>query len=207
MHPDHPVRRLSDMNRRILIVLALTAVVIVAAVAIERWVNRASASASPPPSTAAPAAAVEGTDSDPLFAVRIRAESAVYRSGQPIQVRAWLTYAGPKAQEKLVGSGSGLVLFSWEQLDGRLRQEAVATADCVPDSIKRDEALVVPFAKTGAFQGDDPDAGFWQRYFVDPMFRLPAGRYRIHAVPSFTVGECGGLTHQMDASVEILVLP
>jgi hypothetical protein len=194
------------VNRRIVLVVALVTAVAVAAVVVDRWANRASAAASPEPSAAAPAA-VEGTDIDPSFAVRIRAEPAVYRSGQPIHITAWLTYTGPKAQEKLVGSGSGFVLFSWEQLDGRLHQEAVATADCVPYSIKRDEALAVPFAKTGAFQGDDPDVRFWQRYFADPVFRLPAGRYRIHAVPSFTVGECGGPAHHLDASVEILVLP
>ena len=106
-----------------------------------------------------------------------------------------------------MGSGSGLVLFSWEQLDGRLRQEAVATSDCVPYSIKRVEALVVPFAKTGAYQGDDPAVGFWQQYFADPVLRLPAGRYRIHALPNLTIGECGGPEHRLDASVEITVIP
>jgi hypothetical protein len=195
------------VNRRILLVLTLAAAVVVAALVVERWANRASASASPQPSTTAPFAVVEGTDVDPLLAVRIRAEPAVYRSGQPIHITAWLTYTGPKAEEKLVGSGSGLVLFSWEQLDGRLRQEAVATADCVPYSIKRAEALVVPFAKTGAYQGDDPDVGFWQQYFADPVLRLPVGRYWIHAVPHLTIGECGGPEHRLDAAVEITVLP
>jgi len=195
------------VNRRILVVLTLTAVVVVAALAVERWASGASAVASPQPSTTAPVAEVEGTDVDPLFAVRIRAEPAVYRSGQPIRITAWLTYTGPKAEEKLVGSGSGLVLFSWEQLDGRLRQEAVATADCVPYSIKRVEPLVVPFAKAGAYQGDDPDVGFWQQYFADPVLRLPAGRYRIQALPRLTIGECGGPEHRLDATVEITVLP
>jgi hypothetical protein len=195
------------VNRRILIVLALAAVVIVTALAVERWVNRASASASPQPSTTPPVAGVEGTDAEPLFKLRIRAESAVYRSGQPTQVRAWLTYTGPNAQEKLVGSGSGIILFSWEQTDGRLRQEAVATADCVPYTLAKGQARAVPFAKTGAFSGDDPDVAFWQQYFADPVLRLPVGRYRIHAITGFSVGECGGPEHRLDASIEILVLP
>lgn len=207
MDPDDPLRRLSDVNRRILFALTLTAAVIVAALAVERWVNRASASATPEPSAAFPLAAVEGTEADAAFAVRIRAESAVYRSGEPIHVTAWLTYAGPKAQEKLVGSGSGLVHFSWVQQDGGLRQDAIWHTDCQPYSIDRGQPLAVPFAKSGAVLGDGLEAEFWRQYFVDPVLRLPAGRYRIHAITGFSVGECGGPEHRLDASVEITVLP
>jgi hypothetical protein len=193
------------VNRRIVLVLATASVVIVAALAVQRWTNGLQASPAP---AVVPALAVEGNDGDASFAVRIRAEPALYRSGQPIHITAWLTYAGPKGQERLMGSGSGIVLFSWEQQDGRLRQEAVATADCVPYTIARGQARAVPFAKTGAFSGDDPDVAFWQQYFADPVFRLPVGRYRIHAVTGFFVGDCGaGPEHRLDASVEITVLP
>jgi hypothetical protein len=192
------------VNRRIVFVLATAIVVVVAALAVQRWANRVQGSPAP---AVAPAVAVEGRDADPAFAIRVRAEPAVYRSGEPIQVWAWLTYTGPKPQEKLAASGSGLVQFSWEQLDGQRRQEGAATADCAPYSIDRTQVLAVPFAKSGGFTGEDPDAGFWRQYFADPIFRLPAGRYRIHALTNFSVRECGGAEHRLDASVEITVLP
>jgi hypothetical protein len=45
-------------------------------------------------------------------------------------------------------------------------------------------------------------------YFADPVLRLPAGHYRIHAITGFFVGDCGaGLEHRLDASVDIQVLP
>jgi hypothetical protein len=192
------------VNRRFLLPLAAAIVVVVAALAVQRWTSRVQGSPVP---ALVPAVAVEGTDADPAFAVRIRAESAVYRSGEPIDIRAWLTYAGPKAQETLMGSGSGLVIFSWEQLDGRLRQDGIWTADCGPYTIDLGQPLAAPFAKSGAVLGDGPEAEFWRQYFEDPVFRLPAGRYRIHALTNFFVGECGGPEHRLDAAVEITVLP
>jgi len=200
------------LNRRILLVLATAVTVVVAALAIQRWSNRAveaqaAESPSPLPPVAVRAAAVEGNDVEPSFKLRIRAESGVYRSGEPIQIWAWLTYAGPKGQEKLVGSGSGLVLFSWEQLAGDLHQDAAATTDCAPYTINRDQVLAVPFAKSGGFSADDPYAAFWRQYFADPALRLPASRYRIHAQTNFYVGDCGAAEHRLDAAVEIGVLP
>jgi hypothetical protein len=179
---------------------------------VQRWSSRAgeapaAASTSPRSAAAIPAAAVEGNDAEPWFKLRIGAESGVYRAGEPIHVWARLTYTGPKPQEKLVASGSGLVQFSWEQQNGQRRQDGAATADCAPYSIDRTQVLAVPFAKSGGFSGDDPDAGFWRQYFADPVLRLPAGRYRIHALTNFFVGECAGPEHRLDATVEITVLP
>jgi hypothetical protein len=210
--PGDPLRRLSDVNRRFLLVLATAVTVVIAALAVQLWSNRpgevpAAASTSPHPPAAIPAGAVEGNDAEPWFKLRIRAGPGVYRAGEPIQVWAWLTYTGPKPQEKLVASGSGLVQFSWEQQDGQRRQDGAGTADCAPYSIDRTQVLAVPFAKSGGFSGDDPDAGFWRQYFQDPVLRLPAGRYRIHALTNFFVGECGGPEHRLDAAVKITVLP
>jgi hypothetical protein len=83
----------------------------------------------------------------------------------------------------------------------------VATADCAPYAIRRAEELAVPFAKTGAYQGDDPDVAVWRQYFADPALRLPASLYQIHAQTDFYLGECGSPAHRLDASLEILVLP
>jgi hypothetical protein len=196
------------VNRRIVVVLATAIVVVVAALAVQRWTNRVQGSPAPAPALV-PAVAVEGTDADAAFALRIRAESAVYRSGEPIHIRAWLTYLGPKQQEGLAGSGDGLVGFSWEEQLGRRHQGAVWHSSCVGYSIDRGKALAVPFAKSGGFSGEDPDADYWRQFFADPVFRLPVGRYRIHAETNFWIGDCGhpAPEHHLDAAVEITVLP
>jgi len=202
-NPGDPVRRLPNVNRRILLLASVT-IVVLAVLAIGRW-----ATSTAPSATLAqpPAAAVEANSADNLFRVRIRAEPATYRSGEPIHVQAWLAYLGPKDRETIVGSGSGLVGFSWEQLDGQRRQGGAATADCRPYSIERAIPIAVRFTKSGGFTAEDPDAPYWRQYFADPVFRLLPGHYRIHAQADFTVGACGGERHDLEASVQVLVVP
>jgi hypothetical protein len=214
------------VNRRILLVATVAAAVIVAAAAVQLSTNRSSAPASPQPTStiptsmstatptaasAIPAGAVEGSDTDATFTLRIRAESAVYRSGEPIEVQASLTYAGPKAREHLAASGTGLVLFSWEQLDGPRHIGIGGTDDCATYSIDRGKAMVVPFFKVGPppelITDDIPDAPFWRVYFSDPVLRLPSGRYRVKANAGFYMRTCVAPRHGLQAGVEILVLP
>jgi len=199
------------VNRRLLLAVATAVTVVGAALAMQRRSNHGGEGPSAvAPSPVSPAvvraAAVEGNAAEPSFNLRIQAGSAVYRYGVPIQIRAWLTGTGPRAQEQLVASGSGLVLFTWEQQGGDLRQEALATAVCAPYSMNRGQALPAPFAKSGGFSADDPHAAFWKQYFADPALHLPAGRYRIHAQTDFYVGECGGLEHRLDAAIVVDVL-
>jgi hypothetical protein len=192
------------VKRRVLLGLALAAIVAVTALAVQRWTNRAQEAPAP---GGVPAAGVEGTDADAAFTLRIRAESVEYRFGEPIQIRAWLMYLGPKDQELLAGSFSGIVLYSWEQLNGPLRRGNSLRLNCQPYVINRGQPIDIPFGKNGAFSGDDPDAAFWRQYFADPAFRLPVGRYRIHAKTFFYIGDCRGPKPDLDAAVQIQVLP
>jgi hypothetical protein len=194
------------VNRRILLAFAAAVMFVVAVLAVQRWTSRAPESPTLPP---VPAVAVEGNNADSQFEIRIRAESATYRSGDAIQINAWLTYLGPKGQEQLAGSGDGLVGFSWEEQVGRRRQGAIWHSSCATYSIDRAQPLAVRFIKTGSYSADDPDADYWRQFFADPVFRLSVGRYRIHAETNFSIGDCGhrGSDHHLDAPVDILVLP
>jgi len=186
------------------LVLTVAAAILLAALAVERWINRAPEA---PAAAPVPATGVEDNAIDAPFSLRIRAESASYRFGEGIQVTAWLTYSGPKEREELAASFSGIVLYSWEQLDGPLRREAGYRLNCQSYAINRGQPIRIPFAKSGAFSGEDPDAAFWRQYFADPDFHLPVGRYRIHAKSYFFIHDCQVSEPGLDAAVEIDVRP
>jgi hypothetical protein len=144
-------------------------------------------------------------DADQSFELLLRVGSTRYTANQPIDVSATLSYLGPEAGIDLVGSGSGLIGFTAKQLDGRLDITGGHTDDCRTYRLDRAQPMVVPYAKSGGWSNDDPDAAFYRAFFADPVFRLPRGRWQISATAAFTVGECGGPSHALDAAVTIVV--
>jgi hypothetical protein len=131
--------------------------------------------------------------------------STRYAANQPIDASATLTYLGPEAGVDLVGSGSGLVIFSVKQLDGGLDLGGGQTADCQTSRLDRDRPMLARFKKSGGWTGEDPNAAFLEAYFNDPVLRLPRGRWQITAAAEFYVGECGAASHALNADVTIAV--
>lgn len=152
-----------------------------------------------------PASPVADEADDGSFRLKIRADSARYRQDQPIHVTATLVFLGPGDRIVAYASGSGLVGFSLEQLDGPLDMSGVSTSDCAPHELRRGQEIEFPFKKSGAYSPDDPNAGFWRTYLSDPQLRLPRGRWRIEATASLYIGECGGPEHQLRGAVTVQV--
>lgn len=144
-------------------------------------------------------------DADESFELVLRVGSARYGSNQPIDASATLSYLGPEAGLDLVGSGSGLIGFRAQQVDGRLDITGAHTDDCRTYRLDRARPMVVPYAKAGGWSNDDPDAAFYRAFFADPVFRLPPGRWQISAAAEFYTGECGGPIHKLDGAVTIVV--
>jgi hypothetical protein len=144
-------------------------------------------------------------DADESFELVLRVGSARYGANQPIDASATLSYLGPEAGIDLVGSGSGLIGFTARQLDGRLAITGGHTADCQTYRLDRGRPMEVPYAKSGGWSNDDPDAAFYKAFFADPVFRLPRGRWLISASAGFTVGECGGPSRALGSEVTIVV--
>ncbi len=121
------------------------------------------------------------------------AEPAVVAAGERIEVEATVTNdgAGPIV---LSGSGSGLVFFSVTRVeDGLTSGEPAMTGDCVPHVVQPDQPIIVPFAKSGGWSGEDPDADFLRTYFSEPELSLPSGTWRIDVTVQATIGEgCNG---------------
>lgn len=148
---------------------------------------------------------VQVTDIDAGFRLTISTARTVYRSDEPIEVGATLTYIGPEGVAQVTGSGSGVVHFRLEHLDGPLDMAPVITADCARHRFVRGVPQQVPFQKSGGWSADDPNAAFWKAYFDDPLFRLPSGRWRVIAQAAFVVPECGGEGQLLEAPLDLVV--
>ena len=175
------------------------------AIVVDRSPTTSSGSAPGLPASLLPSVGpIEDSVAGEMFRLTIRSDAATYGENVPIRIRAEFAYVGNGASVRVFGAGAGIVVFSWEQLDGRLKQDWVVDDACRPWDINRGAPLSMPFSKSGSFGQDDPDAAFWRLFFADPAFRLPAGRYRVHAHALYGIGGCGS-DHSLDASVVITV--
>lgn len=145
-----------------------------------------------------------GTVSGRGLTLSVTAQPAVVAAGQPIEVEAVVTNDGPEPIV-LSGSGSGFVAFSVTRIeDGLTPGEPVFTSDCVPHVVPVGEPIVVPFAKSGGWSEDDPNAAFLRAYFADPDLTLPEGTWEIDVSTAATIG-AGCIGQQLDLALSLLV--
>jgi hypothetical protein len=105
----------------------------------------------------------------------------------------------------LSGSGSGFVFFSVTRTaDGLTSGEPVWTDDCARHVVPAGDRNVIPFAKSGGWSEEDPNAAFLRTYFADPQLTLPSGTWRIDVVAQGYIGDgCTGA--QLDLEVSLIV--
>ena len=143
---------------------------------------------------------------DVPFELAIRAERGRYAPGQPIEVSATLRHIAD-APAVFGGAAGGLVVFSVRNADGRIDTEWAMDAACERYLLEPNEAIDVPFQKSGGVGEADADAAFLREYFSDPLLRLPDGRWIVTAHAIIAEGDCRGRTWALDAPVEITVAP
>jgi hypothetical protein len=147
----------------------------------------------------------EQRSSDDAFVLTLHGPRTAWAAGQPIELAATLTYVGPAPQASVVGSGSGLVSFSIEQIDGPFDLGGAGTADCQTRTMTRGQTEVVPYVKSGGWTGEDPMAARFKAFFADPTLKLDAGTYKVTATLEAYVGECGGALHSLSTEVVLNV--
>ncbi len=137
---------------------------------------------------------------------RLDVPAAGFKSGNSIPIYTTYRFLGPEASLIAGSAFPSLVYFSLEELDGPLNQAGGANPlMCHSVSLTRDALVEVPFQKTGAYSGTDPNASFWDGYFASPVLRLPAGLWRITANLNASIrgadDPCAGEVHTLAASV------
>jgi len=132
----------------------------------------------------------------------------LWTAGEPIEVVAGLANGGGGEPMTLYGGSGGPVAFWLEQLDGPVRIDPIVRADCVPQVTlsATDPERRYPFTKTGTVEGADGDP-FWTGWFEDPVLRLPAGRWAIHATTEFDFSCGGGDGPSLRPTIVIVVVP
>ncbi|HYN64214.1 MAG TPA: hypothetical protein VES36_06375 [Candidatus Limnocylindrales bacterium] len=141
------------------------------------------------------------------FVLRITAPHSSWATDEPIAVSATLTYDGALEEIELGASGSGPIAFSVVELEGTRAMKAGWDQDCAQHRLMRNQPLLKPYAKSGAWSGGDPNEAFYREFFADPEFRLPAGRWDVSAETLFSVGECSADNVEMRATIVLDVKP
>lgn len=147
-----------------------------------------------------------GIDEDLTMRLEISLPAQAFDTTQAIPIQTKITYLGPNDREEVVGDNSPPVYFDLENVTGDLDMlGGVSGLMCEHTVLERGVALNVPYVKSGAFNGDDPDATFWRQFFEDKELHLPPGQWRVIGNLRTDPGGCDGPRHELSASVEFLV--
>ncbi|MBA3779528.1 MAG: hypothetical protein H0X16_09575 [Chloroflexi bacterium] len=122
------------------------------------------------------------------FILTLTAGRTRYGANEPIEISATLEYTGSRNRVEIWGSGSGVVHFSLDEVEGNRDMRGAYRTSCQAYELRRNVPVSVPFSKSGGFSAGDPQANFWRQYLEDPALRLPAGRWDIRAAAEFDVG-------------------
>lgn len=155
---------------------------------------------------ATPEAAVPAVASarDARFQLQLQAPRTTYRSTEPIEPIAFVTWLGPGREE--VFHGGSMIGFRISEIGGSRVMAGGMDTPCLSTPMVAGEPLAFPFQKAGAI-ADDPSEGFDEAWYRNPVLRLPPGRWQIVAYLWASIGDCGGEEHQFETSIEVVVAP
>jgi|GEM_PF-7009162 len=142
--------------------------------------------------------------SDHVFELWISA-AATWTAGEPIEVGGTLAYVGKEPAVTVTGSGSGLVFWGAEQLDGPIHAEPAWRSDLRHYDFETGDIETHAFTKSGGYGTNGPDAEFWSAWFDDPELRLPAGTWRIYALARYGLPGAWG-ENELIVDVEIQIV-
>jgi hypothetical protein len=136
-------------------------------------------------------ASVNAKAVDQGFVLETSIPRATWAAGEAIPVTTTFTWTGADPQKTVWTFGGGPVTFELKQLDGSLfAMGAVHDAACAAKTFSRGVATPIPFQKTAAWQGDDPNASFYEQFAQDPLLRLPAGHFQLRVGVDAQLAEC-----------------
>lgn len=173
--------------------------------AIATPISSAIATAVATDSASGEAAPVE-TVKEGRFELELSLAKATYRGADAITGRAALSVTGGKAAV-IGGSGGGPLAFSYDEVGGTRHMDAGWDSSCGSFTIEPGAPITSALTKSGAWGAHDPNAAFYRAFFADREVHLPAGTWDVSARASFSEGNCSGPSHDMTATLRIVVGP
>lgn len=107
----------------------------------------------------------------------------------------------------IAGPGAGPLAFSFNEVGGTRRMGPGYRLSCGLFTIEPGSAMTSDLAKSGGWTAEDPNASFYRSSFADPDIHLPPGTWDIAARASFSDNECGGPSHDLTATLRVVVTP
>lgn len=124
---------------------------------------------------------------DDLFEMKLNIAKTNFKVGEPIVYSASLNYIGDN-KSIIIWGGHTYILFS--VTDGKkITMEGVNTAELTATKLNQREKHEYPFFKSGGYSANDPDAGFWKKFYEEKDLILPAGTYLITVRSDFSLTE------------------
>ena len=167
--------------------------------------------ASEPTTTGSATTPSTATTVDGPFEVNFALSQSRYTESDQITGTAMLSIrGGPDA--KIWASGQGPFAYSFVEVNGSRRMEAVYPGDCAAFTIRPQVPLTSALAKSGGWTAEDPNAAFYEGFFADPSIHLPAGTWDIKAQALFNEaspneGECRGRQRNIITTVQVEIVP
>ena len=147
-----------------------------------------------PPASAGPTASVpaRSEDSQGSFRLVFELPKSEWRANEAISGEATLSVIGSEAVD-YGSSGSGPILFSFDQLDGDRHVNGPETADCRWRRLEPGVPVSSPIRKRGPGYGPSAQPSDFDRWFsTDPDLHLPPGVWRITATAEAWHAICPG---------------
>jgi len=124
---------------------------------------------------------------DDQFEMKLNIAKTKFKAGEPIVYSASLTYVGNN-KSIIIWGGHTYILFS--VTDGKkIKMEGANTAELTATELNQGETHEYPFFKSGGYSANDPDAGFWKKFYEEKDLILPSGTYLITARTDFSLTE------------------
>jgi hypothetical protein len=133
---------------------------------------------------------------DAGFELRVTVPDQAFNAGQPIDLRATLTWVGSQPTTTTWGRAGDAITFRLVQTDGTLEMGGLTSLECEPREFDWGKPVEVPFRRSGSWSAADPNAAFYQSFFGPPgvpnkdPLSLPAGRWQITGIVRAYLAEC-----------------
>jgi len=150
-------------------------------------------------SFASPASSV----ADGPYVLEITAPRTIFAIGEPITgITAALTYHGSEASVRIGHAHLTPLGFGIQEPVNGWNLSPAWLQSCEMSDLARGVPLTNPFGKSGGSLRPDPA---FTAFMEDPVLRLPPGTWHVYAEASFDEGNCGGTSHDIKATITIVV--